>query len=163
MYSSKKTQGFGLLLLVAFSACVEKDGAHTTAITHVPPPPHQQLTIVSKPGSSLKPQAPDITADVGKPLLIFDLENGSSFRMGEAVPVSFRVLNAKLKGEGGEFSIRYIVDDGDMQWRYTNESFWLAGWLTGKHTIRVELIGPDGWPFRNGNANVVTREITIEP
>jgi hypothetical protein len=83
--------------------------------------------------------------------------------LGEDVPISFVVWNAKLKGDGGEFRIRYIVDDDDMQWRDTAEAFWLSGWLRGKHTIRVELIGPDGWPYKNGNANIVTREISVEP
>jgi hypothetical protein len=41
------------------------------------------------------------------------------------------------------------------------DSFWLAGWIPGKHTIRIELIGPNGWPYKNGNANIVTKEITI--
>jgi hypothetical protein len=149
---------------VAFSACAEKDNAHTTAVTRVLPPPHQVLKIISKPVSiAVQPPAPDSTADMSKPLLVFNLENGSMFRVGEEVPISFKVPNAKLKGEGGEFSVRYIVDDDDMQWRYTTEPFWLAGWLPGKHTIRVELIGPDGWPYRNGNANVITREISVGP
>jgi hypothetical protein len=100
---------------------------------------------------------------MSKPLLIFNLANGSRFHLGEDVPISFQVQNAKLKGDGGEFRIRYIVDDDDMQWRDTTDRFWLRGWLLGKHTVRVELIGPNGWPYKNGNANIVTREITIEP
>jgi hypothetical protein len=95
--------------------------------------------------------------------LIFNLENGSKFRTGEEVPLSFQVLNAKMKSEGGEFRIRYIVDDDDMKWRDSAAALRLTGWLPGNHTIRVELIGPDGWPYRNGQANVVTREIVIEP
>jgi len=150
-----------LLTAVILSGCGEKDGVHTTAITHVPPPPRQILKIVSRPMSSTPPLAPDSTADPRKPLLIFNLANGSKFRLGEDVPVSFQVQNAKLKGEGGEFRIRYIVDDDDMQWRDTAEAFWLTGWLAGKHTIRVELIGPNGWPYKNGNANIVTREINV--
>jgi hypothetical protein len=155
---------FAVFVVIALSACTEKDDVHTTAITHVAPPTHQVLTILSKPLPRPAPLlAPDATADPTKPLLILNLANGSTFRVGDEVPISFKVLNAKLKGEGGEFSIRYIVDDDDMQWRYTQDPFWLAGWLPGKHTIRVELIGPDLWPYKNGNANVVTREISVEP
>jgi hypothetical protein len=33
--------------------------------------------------------------------------------------------------------------------------------MKGKHTVRLELIGPDGWPFRNGDANIITREISV--
>lgn len=154
----------GVVTVVVLSACSEKDGAHTTAITHVSPPAHQVLTIVTKPAPAVsRTSTPDPTADKSKALLVFNLENGSKFGIAEQVPISFQVLNAKMKAEGGEFRIRYIVDDDDMKWRDTTEPFWLAGWLPGKHTIRVELIGPDGWPYQNGNANVVTREISIEP
>ena len=37
----------------------------------------------------------------------------------------------------------------------------LTGWTPGKHTIRIELVGPDGWPYRNGDYNVVTRDLTV--
>jgi hypothetical protein len=153
-----------LLALIISSACAEKDGAHTTVITRVPAPPHQVLKIVSRPDARFPELLlPDSPADIKKPFLILNLAKGSRFRFGEDVPISFLVENAKLKGDGGEFRIRYIVDDDDMQWRDTAEAFWLSGWLPGKHTIRVELIGPDGWPYKNGNANIVTREISVEP
>lgn len=153
-----------MLSVVVLSGCAEKDSAHTTAITHVAPPPRQVLKIVSRPAPGFPELlSPDSAADIEKPLLILNLAKGSRFHLGEDVAISFVVKNAKLKGDGGEFRIRYIVDDDDMQWRDTAEAFWLSGWLPGKHTIRVELIGPDGWPYKNGNANVVTREIVIEP
>ena len=152
-----------VLIVVALCGCSEREDAHTTAITHVQPPAHQVVTIVSKPAPVVvRTPTADPTADTSKPLLIFNLEGGSTFRIGEEVPMSFQVLNAKMKGEGGEYRIRYIINDDDMKWRDTAEPFWLAGFLSGKHTIRVELIGPDGWPYRNGNANVVTREINVE-
>lgn len=103
----------------------------------------------------------DPSADPQKPLLVFNLENGKTFRTGEEVPIDFSVLNAKLKAEGGEYRVRYIVDDDDMKWLDKVEPFWLAGWTMGKHTIRIELIGADGWPYKNGNANIVTKEITF--
>src|SRR6185295_11027008 len=103
-----------LLALIVSSACGEKDGAHTTVITHVAPPPHQVLKIVSRP----TPKFPELllpgsAADIKKPFLVFNLAKGARFRLGEDVPISFVVENAKLKGEGGEFRIRYIVDDDD--------------------------------------------------
>ena len=153
-----------LLVVIVLSGCSEKDGAHTTAITHVPPPPRQVLKIVSRPSPRFPELLlPDSPADIRRPFLVLNLAKGSRFRLGEDVPISFLVWNAKLKGDGGEFRIRYIVDDDDMQWRDTAEAFWLSGWLPGKHTVRVELIGPDGWPYKNGNANIVTREISVEP
>ena len=30
--------------------------------------------------------------------------------------IDFSLANAKLKGDGGEYRVRYIVDDEDMQW-----------------------------------------------
>ena len=162
---TSKPSRFALLLLavVVLSSCAEKDGAHTTAISHIPPPPRQVLKIVSRSMPRFPELlSPDSAADTGKPFLIVNLANGSKFRLGEDVPISFLVENAKLKGDGGQFRIRYIVDDDDMQWRNTAEGFWLTGWLPGKHTVRIELIGPDGWPYKNGNANVVTRQISVE-
>jgi len=152
------TIAFGLLTL---SACSNNEHAHTTVITKIPPPPHQLLTEVSRPPSTSSRLTVDPTADSKKPFLVFTLENGRTFHIGEDVPIDFSVLNAKLKGEGGEFRVRYIVDDDEMKWLDTASPISLRGWIEGKHTIRMELIGPDGWPYKNGNANIVTKEITV--
>ena len=150
----------GLLLL---SACSAGDNAHTTVTTQVPPPPHQKLTVVQKPTVARNVGEPaDPAADKTKPLLIFHLENGKKIRVGEEVPIEFSVLNAKLKNDGGECRVRYIVDDEEMKWiDSTAQTVWLSGWTPGSHTVRIELIGPDLWPYKNGNANIVTREIVI--
>ena len=75
--------------------------------------------------------------------------------------IDFSLANAKLKGDGGDYRVRYIVDDEEMQWIDAHEELALTGWTLGKHTIRIELIGPDGWPYHNGDYNVVTRELTV--
>ena len=148
--------------LVTLSACSNNEHAHTTVVTQIPPPLHQLLTEVSRsPSDSSRTQTVDPTADSKKPLLIFNLENGNTFRVGEDVPSVVSVMNAKLKGDGGEFRVRYIVDDDEMKWLDTAKPISLRGWIEGKHTIRMELIGPDGWPYKNGNANIVTKEITV--
>jgi hypothetical protein len=148
--------------LVTVSACSNSEHAHTTVVTQIPPPPHQLLTEVSRTPSALsRTQAVDLTADSKKPLLVFNLESGSTFHVGDDVPIDFSVMNAKLKGDGGEVRVRYIVDDDEMKWLDTAKPISLHGWIEGKHTIRMELIGPDGWPYKNGNANIVTREITV--
>ena len=100
-------------------------------------------------------------ADPSKPLLIFPLPNGKTFREGEEVVIDFGLANAKLKGDGGEYRVRYIVDDEEMRWIDKWEQVVLTGWLPGKHTIRLELIGPGGWPYPNGIYNVMTRELTV--
>ena len=133
------------------------DNEHTTATTIVPPPPQQVLRAELRPG----PQEPaDKTSDPQKPLLLVNVPQ-TTIREGEELVVNFRLGNAKLKGDGGEYRIRYMVDDGDMQWVDRWEQLALSGWIAGKHILRVELIGSDGWPARNGNFNIETREITV--
>ena len=155
--------------LMVLSACVSaacgpnNDNAHTTATTFVSPPPRQMLRVETRPSqqTSAKPDEPSKQVDPKKPLLIFNLPNGKTFREGEEVVIDFSLANAKLKGDGGEYRVRYIVDDDEMKWIDAPEQIVLTGWTPGKHTIRLELIGSDGWPYRNGDYNVVTRELTV--
>ena len=140
---------------------------HTTATTFVPPPPRQILRVVPHSQKNrtwevaIRSLDPNLHRDLTKPLLIFNLANGQTFHEGEEVLIDFSLSNAKLKGDGGEYRVRYIIDDDEPQWIDKWESIWLAGWMEGKHTIRLELIGPDGWPYRNGGYNVATREISV--
>ena len=99
--------------------------------------------------------------DAAKPLLYLYSPGQETFHVNDEVPIIFSLTNAKLRGDGGEYRVRYMVDDDDMQWIDRWEQIVLTGWLPGKHTVRVELVGPDGWPYRNGDYNIVTREITI--
>ena len=152
-----------LVVLVTLTNCSHNDNAHTTVTIPIAPPPHQVLSVVN--GSVPRPtttQALDASVDPQKPYLTFYLEDKKTFRVGDPVPIDFTVTNAKLRSEGGEYRVRYIVDDDEMKWLDGATPFWLAGWTSGKHTVRVELIGPDGWPYKNGNANIVTREITVQ-
>jgi hypothetical protein len=159
---------FGNVMLVAvlllIAACSgNNDNRQTTATTVVPPPARQVLRVETRPSSKVpaKPDDPKLKVDTAKPLLIFNLPDGTTFREGEAVVIDFSLANAKLKGDGGEYRVRYIVDDEEMQWIDRWEQVVLTGWLPGPHTIRLELVGPDGWPYRNGDFNVVTRSLTI--
>jgi hypothetical protein len=79
----------------------------------------------------------------------------------DEVVIDFSLANATLKGDGGDYRVRYIIDDGEMQWLDRWQQVVLTGWTPGDHTIRIELIGPDGWPFRNGDFNVVTRKFGV--
>jgi hypothetical protein len=157
----------GAVVLLAFAsvACASNnDNAHTTATTFVTPPPLQILRAESRPSqqTTARPDEPSKQVDPKKPLLIFNLPNGKTFHEGEEVAIDFSLANAKLKGDGGDYRVRYIVDDEDMKWIDRWEQVVLRGWTPGKHTIRLELIGPDGWPYRNGDYNIVTRELTVE-
>lgn len=152
-----------LIALLSVACSGNNDNAHTTATTFVPPPPRQVLQVETRTASQVpaKPDDPKLKVDPAKPLLIFNLPNGKTFRRGDEVVIDFSLANAKLKGDGGDYRVRYIVDDEEMQWIDTHEQVVLTGWTPGKHTIRIELVGPDGWPYRNGDYNVVTRELTV--
>ena len=155
------------VLIAAFliAACsANNDNEHTTATTIVPPPARQVLRAESRPAPQTPLKIGDLSGKLepAKPLLVFNLPNGKTFRQGEEVVIDFSLANAKLKGDGGEYRVRYIVDDEEMKWIDASEQVVLTNWLPGKHTIRLELVGPDGWPYRNGDFNVETREITIE-
>lgn len=151
-------------VLVMIAACSgNSDNRHTTATTVVPPPARQVLRVEIRPSAKTpaKPDDPKFKVDATKPLMIFNLPDGKTFREGEEVAIDFSLANAKLKGDGGDYRVRYIVDDEEMQWIDRWEQVVLTGWLPGPHTIRLELVGPDGWPYRNGDYNVVTRSLTI--
>jgi hypothetical protein len=152
-----------LIALVSVACSGDNESAHTTATTLVSPPPRQVLRVEKRAANHVvaQPDEPKLKVDPKKPLLIFNLPNGKTFREGEPVVIDFSVANAKLKGDGGEYRVRYIVDDEEMQWIDAHEQLVLTGWTPGKHTIRIELVGPDGWPYRNGDYNIVTRELTV--
>ena len=152
-----------LMVLVCAGCSGNGDNAHTTATTVVPPPPRQVLRAESRPATQTpaKPDPAGGKLDPSRPFLVLNLPNRNTFREGEEVVIDFSLANVKLRGDGGDYRVRYGVDDDDMQWVDRWEQVVLTGWIAGKHTIRVELVGPDGWPYRNGDYNVVTREITV--
>lgn len=152
------------MMILVFAGCSgNRDAEHTTATTIVPPPQRQVLraeTITR----NLVPVSTDTLRgefDPTKPLLYLHFPGNETFYANDEVAIGFSILNAKLRGDGGDYRVRYMVDDDDMQWIDRWEQIGLTGWLPGKHTIRVELIGPDGWPYKNGDYNIEAREITI--
>jgi hypothetical protein len=152
------------MLFLALTSCSSNnDNAHTTATTNVPPPVRQQLRVSIRPATKVpaKPDDPKRKVDPSKALMTFNLPNGKTFRAGEDVTIDFSLANATLKGDGGNYRVRYIVDDEEMQWIDRWEEIVLSGWTPGNHTIRLELVGPDGWPYKNGDYNVAVREFTI--
>lgn len=150
-----------MIVLLSVACSGNNENAHTTATTIVSPPPRQVLQIETKPSPKL-PIKPEILklADPKKPLMTFNFAEAGNVQYGQGAPISidFSLANAELKGDGGQFRVRYIVDDEDMRWIDKHEQIVLTGWTPGEHTIRLELIGPDGWPYRNGNFNIETRK-----
>ena len=100
--------------------------------------------------------------DPAKPLLTYSRPKGE-YKDADADPImiDFWLSNAKLKGDGGEYRIRYIVDDDDARFIDKWEPIWLSGWVGGKHTVRLELLDKDGRPVENGGYNTTAREITV--
>src|SRR5215213_5062785 len=163
MYTRKWIRIVTLIALVSFACSGNNENAHTTATTFVSPPPRQELRAESRAAKQVPatPDDPKLSVDPSKPLLVFNLPDGKTFREGEEVVIDFSLANAKLKGDGGDYRVRYFVDDDEMKWIDRFEQVVLTGWTPGKHTIRLELVGPDGWPYRNGDYNIVTRELTV--
>ena len=150
--------------LVVLTNCAgDNDNAHTTATTIVPPPVRQQLHVSTRPAAQVaaKPDHADPNFNPRNPFLVFNLPNGQTFKANDDIVIDFSLANAKLKGDGGDYRVRYIVDDEEMQWIDRWQQVVLSGWTVGKHTIRVELVGPDGWPYKNGDFNLAVREFTI--
>jgi len=150
-------------LLVLTGCSSNNDNAHTTATTIVSAPVRQQLRVSTRPATKTlaTPDHQDPNFNPRNPFLVFNLPNEKTFGTNEPVTIDFALANAKLKGDGGEYRVRYIVDDEEMQWIDHWEQIVLSGWTPGKHTIRLELVGPDGWPYKNGDYNVAVREFTI--
>ncbi len=100
--------------------------------------------------------------DPAKPLLTYSRPKGE-YKGEDADPImiDFWLSDAKLKGDGGEYSVRYIIDDDDARSIDKWEPLWLSGWISGKHTVRLELLDKDGKPVENGGYNTTSREITV--
>ncbi|PYS99829.1 MAG: hypothetical protein DMF63_10050 [Acidobacteria bacterium] len=100
--------------------------------------------------------------DVAKPLLTYSRPKGE-YKAAEADPImiDFWLANAKLKGDGGQYRVRYSVDGGAPQYIDKWAPTWLSGWTAGKHTIKLELVDEDGGLVDNGGYNSTTREITF--
>lgn len=111
-----------------------------------------------------KDVAPTKAGDVdpAKPLLTYSRPKGE-YKDADADPImiDFWLSNAKLKGDGGEYRVRYIVDDDEARFIDKWEPIWLSGWINGKHTVRLELLDKDGKPVENGGYNTTSREITV--
>ena len=97
-----------------------------------------------------------------KPLLTYSRPKGE-YKGADTDPImiDFWLSGAKLKGDGGEYRVRYIVDDDDPKFIDKWEPIWLSGWLGGKHTVRLELLDKNSRPVENGGYNTTSREITV--
>jgi hypothetical protein len=125
----------------------------------------QMITFRVKDASPNTATPAAFKVDPRAPLLTYSRPRGE-YAGSEANPImlDFWLSNARLRGDGGEYRVRYIIDDDEP--RYIDEwgpnsAIWLDGWLTGKHTVRLELLGADQYPLKNGSFNITTHEITV--
>lgn len=146
--------------------------ANNNANVATAPSPKTSASANAKASASATPATPregkDVAASKGgdvdptKPLLTYSRPKGE-YKDADADPImiDFWLTNAKLKGDGGEYRVRYIIDDDDAKYIDKWEPIWLSGWISGKHTVRLELVDKDGKPVENGGYNTTTREITV--
>ena len=113
-------------------------------------------------GKDMQPSNAGSSFDPKKPLLTYSRPKGE-YKGGDAdaVMIDFWLSNAKLVGDGGEYRVRYTVDNGDAKYIDKWGPIWLSGWTAGKHTIKLELVDQSGQTVDNGGYNATSREITI--
>jgi hypothetical protein len=100
--------------------------------------------------------------DATKPLLTYSRPKGEyKGADADAIMIDFWLSNAKLTGDGGDYRVRYTVDNGEPKFIDKWEPIWLSGWTAGKHTVKLELVDKNGNPVDNGGYNSTTREITV--
>jgi hypothetical protein len=102
------------------------------------------------------------TVDKTKPLLTYSRPKGEyKGADADAIMIDFWLANAKLQGDGGEYRVRYTIDDGEPKYIDKWQPIWLTGWTSGKHSVKLELVDKNGNVVENGEFNSTTREITV--
>ncbi|HEX8286992.1 MAG TPA: hypothetical protein VF556_03300 [Pyrinomonadaceae bacterium] len=100
--------------------------------------------------------------DPTKPLLTYSRPKGEyKGADADAIMIDFWLSNARLQGDGGEYRVRYSIDNGEARYIDRWQPVWLSGWTGGKHSVKVELVDKNGNVVDNGGYNSTTREITI--
>jgi hypothetical protein len=105
---------------------------------------------------------PGASVDRTKPLLTYSRPKGEyKGADADSIMIDFWLSNAKLKGDGGEYRVRYSVDGGEAKYMDKWEPIWLSGWTSGKHTVKLELVDASGNAVENGGYNTTSRDITV--
>ncbi|HEX8129776.1 MAG TPA: hypothetical protein VF527_11800 [Pyrinomonadaceae bacterium] len=100
--------------------------------------------------------------DRAKPLLTYSRPKGDyKGADADAIMIDFWLTNAKLRGDGGDYRVRYTVNGGEPKFIDKWEPIWLTGWTAGKHTVKVELVDKDGNVVENGGYNSTSRDINV--
>jgi hypothetical protein len=113
-------------------------------------------------GKAMQPTTAEASFDPKKPLLTYSRPKGEYKNAdADAVMIDFWLTNGKLNGDGGEYRVRYTVDNGDAKYIDKWGPIWISGWTAGKHTVRLELVDQNGQTVDNGGYNATSRDITI--
>ena len=149
----------GAFALVRFT--VKNGGADKTKPTTTANGNTMANAAATPEGKEMKSSTAGIV-DIKQPLLTYSRPKGEyKGDDAKAIMIDFWLSGAKLKDDGGEYRVRYAVDNGPPSFIDKWEPIWLTGWSAGKHTITLELIGKDGQAVDNGGYNTTVREITI--
>ena len=136
------------------------NGGQVVANNNASPAPSPSAS----PAGEGKDMPPSAAGDVDptKPLLTYSRPKGENKGPdAEPIMIDFWLSNAKLRGDGGEYRIRYIIDDDEPRFIDKWEPIWLSGWINGSHTVRLELLDKDNNPVENGGYNTTSRDITV--
>ena len=153
----------GAFQMVKFS--VKNGGAESDKPATTKSGEQMSNTNTAKPTPEGKEMKESTAGDVDpkKPLLTYSRPKGEyKGADGAEIMIDFWLLNAKLVGDGGEYRVRYTIDQEDTpkfidKW----EPIWISRWKDGKHTIKLELTDKDGNLVDNGGYNATTREFNI--
>lgn len=138
-----------------------KSAGNMNASASKPMPAPAETPKPTPEGKDMQPSTGG-SVDKAKPLLTYSRPKGE-YKGDDtnAVMIDFWLTGAKLQGNGGEYRVRYSVDGGEAKYIDKWEPIWLAGFVAGKHTVKLELVDKSGNAVDNGGYNTTTREITI--
>ena len=102
--------------------------------------------------------------DFSKPLLTYSRPKGEyKGDAAKAIMIDFWLANAKLKADGGDYTVRCTIGQSEPIVIEKWEPIWLTGWGSGDEEIKLELVDKDGKVVENGGYNTTTRKIKLAP
>ena len=140
------------------------DNSNAAKTAATPAPSASPAASSTPAGPEGKDMAPSTggAVDRAKPLLTYSRPKGEyKGADADAIMIDFWLSNAKLQGDGGEYRVRYSVDGGEAKYIDKWEPIWLTGWVSGKHTVKLELVDKSGNVVDNGGYNATSRDITV--
>ncbi len=147
----------GAFQMIKFT--VKNGGADTTKPTTTNS--NQTMSNASPEGKEMKESTAG-AVDASKPLLTYSRPKGDyKGADAEAIMIDFWLMNAKLVGDGGEYRVKYSVDNGEAKYIDKWSPIWLKGFADGKHNVKLELVDKSGNLVENGGYNSTTQEITV--